>query len=191
MNHPPAIDYPLLGAAMQAYIDLGYQPVEVPWAVDEKYIEATLPLPIRSILTEVRYGDTVYQKTLVGSAEQGFLSMGLEPDRYVACTPCFRSEPEYNDHYQRWFMKIELFDNGPGADGYEMMEDAYRVMQRFSGCTPSVLATDEGHDLMINGIEVGSYGNRSVPGIETWAYGTGLALPRFSVAAGRPAFSKT
>ena len=71
------------------------------------------------------------------------------------------------------------------AKSYEhLLQHALMVMQSF-GTPLSVVATEEGHDLMLNGIEVGSYGHRSIPGIETWAYGTGLALPRFSVASAK------
>lgn len=45
-----------------------------------------------------------------------------------------------------------------------------------------VVDTDEGFDLQLGGIEIGSYGKRHHDSFGPWAYGTGLALPRFSVA---------
>ena len=54
-------------------------------------------------------------------------------------------------------------------------------MRRHSKNSVDVVPTKEGYDLMINGIEVGSYGLRMGNGYE-WVYGTGLAEPRFSVA---------
>lgn len=185
MKQTPAIDYALLGRAVAVYIEAGYTYVEVPWAVDDEFIAATLPDRIRTLLTEMRGDQCTFSATLIGSAEQGFLAMDLPPGQYVACTPCFRSEECYNDFYQRWFMKVELFDNRPGADGYEMMEDAHVFMQAYSDHTVVSIKTEDGYDLTINGIEVGSYGNRTTEKYGSWAYGTGLALPRFSVSAGR------
>ena len=47
---------------------------------------------------------------------------------------------------------------------------------------PTAVKTDEGYDLEINGIEVGSYGARYHAKIGWWAYGTGLAEPRYTTA---------
>ncbi len=52
-------------------------------------------------------------------------------------------------------------------------------MERFTEV--EIVATDEGWDLEVNGIEVGSYGFRQSGG-RRWACATGLALPRFDVA---------
>jgi hypothetical protein len=49
------------------------------------------------------------------------------------------------------------------------------------GVDATLFATQEGSDLMYKGLELGSYGMRMTPDISI-AYGTGLALPRFSLA---------
>jgi hypothetical protein len=45
----------------------------------------------------------------------------------------------------------------------------------------TIVKTEIGHDIELNGIEIGSYGWRQNQDI-IWAYGTGLAEPRFSIA---------
>ncbi|UIS25232.1 putative RNA polymerase alpha subunit C-terminal domain protein [Erythrobacter phage vB_EliS-L02] len=124
---------------------------------------------------------------LVGSAEQGFLSMNLPPDAYVGVTPCFRWE-RHNDLLTRdYFMKVELFVTSEEADLGHVMSDACEVMRiigddRDGACpTIDVVETEEGFDAMLGGVEVGSYGERATSS-QAWIYGTGLALPRFSVA---------
>lgn len=46
---------------------------------------------------------------------------------------------------------------------------------------PSIEKVDYGYDLLLSGIEVGSYGFREYKN-NKWIYGTGLAEPRFSQA---------
>ena len=46
-----------------------------------------------------------------------------------------------------------------------------------------IVKTEEGLDIELNGIEIGSYGYRSYKDFH-WIYGTALAEPRFSLAAG-------
>jgi len=61
----PLIDYGLLGQAITSYRHLGYKQIEVPWMVD------------RDICSSTFSGETfdVYDLTLVGSAEQGFVAI--------------------------------------------------------------------------------------------------------------------
>jgi hypothetical protein len=70
----------------------------------------------------------------------------------------------------------------------QMLKDAEYYHKRFSrlhnNSSVDIVATDEGYDININGIEVGSYGFREI-GDFMWVYGTGLAEPRFSQAVGR------
>lgn len=169
----PAIDWLLLGTAVEFYKSLGYQYVEVPYAVPEEIVRLTLPA--------IYDADTVPGLgSLVGSAEQSLLSMDLPPGSYMAVSPCFRPEPVLNEFYQRHFMKVELFQTGHGfMNPARMMLDAQTFMNQFA--ETEVLETPEGHDLTVGGIEVGSYGFREAGG-RKWACATGLALPRFSVA---------
>lgn len=188
----PKIDYRILGEALSEYADRGYKYVEVPWLVPKKDIRATLPVPIPFIEAVLHLDDdddmaqTHYRSLggLVGSAEQGFLSMNLPAGAYCGITPCFRHEPETNLFYQTGFMKLELFVNAREADWTRVMSDAEEVMSILLGDSARITTekTPEGADLMLGGIEIGSYGVRSTPEHGEWVYGTGLALPRFSVA---------
>lgn len=186
MNITPKIDYALLGEAVQFYKSLGYEYREVPWAVPAAAIDATLPPECDRVVLVVgnKRRDTDYHTTaneLVGSAEQGFITLDLPPGRYVGVTPCFRVEDQYDVLRQSMFMKVELFDNTADPDELPMMLEAQRFAQ-VHGVNAKIVETDIGHDLMADDIEIGSYGYRTIAPYGRWAYGTGLALPRFSVA---------
>lgn len=192
----PKIDYPLLGQAVSEYIKRGYRYVEVPWMVKPRDIYATLDERAACIRTGFQI-DLAGRKEmhpwredrgncLVGSAEQGFLSMNLPPDAYVGVTPCFRWENKTDLLTRDYFMKVELFVTSEEADLSRVMDDAHEVMQVIGDAnepkfTIDVQETGEGYDFMLAGIEIGSYGERATANQE-WIYGTGLALPRFSVA---------
>lgn len=195
----PKVDYKLLGKALGEYEKRGYQYVEVPWTVTEACIRATLPETCPAFamaIVEHQAPDTYHEfgaaSRLVGSAEQGFLSLDLKPGAYVGVTPCFRYEPTGDDFLHRTaFMKVELFvripfdkdeaNMTPGTAIDHVLTDAQEVMGLLAGRKPEVVTTPEGFDLEIGGIEVGSYGERTFQE-QRWLYGTGLALPRFSVA---------
>lgn len=182
MNQPK-IDYALLGRAIDFYRYRGWTYVEVPWFASTAAIEATLPADAPRFIVAVEKGGEqgVVKKTPVGSAEQGLIAMKLPPGCYVACTPCFRVEPVHSVLYQDYFMKVELFDNR-GKDVYQNVIDDALAFFREIGVQPAVVQTDIGIDLELDGIEIGSYGIREHPDFGKWSYGTGLALPRFSVA---------
>jgi hypothetical protein len=174
-NSLTRIDWTLLAKAIAFYEQIGYEYVEVPYAVPKEIIRLTLP---------PEYDDSVQETApfgcLVGSAEQSLLSMDLKPGSYVACSPCFRPEPVLNELYQYHFMKVELFQLGDDVmNPMQMLMDAKMFMSKFAHL--EVLRTDQGKDLTVDGIEVGSYGFREAAG-RKWACGTGLALPRFAVA---------
>lgn len=178
MTATPNIDWRMLGEAVVYYQSLGYQYVEVPYAVPKDIIRLTLPPEYDDAIQPVEpYG------CLVGSAEQSLLSMDLPDGSFMAVSPCFRPEPVLNEFYQKHFMKVELFQLGQGImNPMQMLLDAKTFMD--ARATTGVLRTPEGKDLTVDGIEVGSYGFRKAAGRE-WACGTGLALPRFSVARRR------
>ena len=170
------------------YYSFIYKPIEVPWIVSEKAIRATLPPEKIPFQTSGGY--------LVGSAEQSFIELTLTGNlncgKYVACSPCFRDEQE-DDLHQKTFMKVELFhrfssrpsDNNIQNNIANMIADAKCCFKALNAKLDNniikTLKTDEGFDLEINGIEVGSYGYREFDDIY-WVYGTGLAEPRFSIA---------
>ena len=167
--------------AMRYYKGCGFQNLEVPWFISEKAINATRPEGARLFNTPFGY--------LPASAEQSFIDMMLQDKlphgQYQTLTPCFR-----DDNLDEWhlnaFMKLELIDTRPSADYLEIMRWAQFCLGKWlipiDG--PKVDVVQIGpheHDLVIDGIEIGSYGKREFNGF-TWAYGTGLAEPRFTMA---------
>lgn len=173
------IDWQLLADAVHYYEYEGFEYVEVPYFVPDQIAAKTFE-GNGLLIAGTR-------NTLVGSAEQSFLDVISQTGRYVAVTPCFRREPHYNELSQPHFMKVELFDNRPEANVDEMLRLCATFMAR--RCPDiEIVRTDIGFDIMLNGIEVGSYGERHfVDGAcdLRWVYGTGLALPRFSLGRKR------
>lgn len=176
-----AINWARLGRAFDIFVASGYAPINVPWFVPKDVQLITCPYP-ENIMEVGHHG------ALIGSAEQAFIHMTLNGEiakgRYVALTPCFRDEPEDATH-SKTFMKIELYATGLDlhAEMNRMIADAMAVMIELGGVVPDKIQTREGWDLDINGVETGSYGVRAARNI-SWAYGTGLAEPRFSYAIG-------
>lgn len=168
----PEINWRLLGDAVVYYERLGYKYVEVPYVVPEEIIRLTLP-------PQYDADEVPGLGCLVGSAEQSLLSMDLPDGSYLAVSPCFRPEPVLNEFYQRHFMKVELFQLGGYMNPMQMLLHAQDFMSGYAKV--DVIRTDQGKDLVVDGVEVGSYGFRESGG-RKWACGTGLALPRFSVA---------
>lgn len=185
----PKIDYDLLARALCEYEARGYEYKECPWTVDANTIRKTIPNIGGAF--RLSYGGGPDESTLwsdgpnflVGSAEQSFLMLDLPPGRYVGITPCFRYE-DHEDILTRYmFMKVELFVTSDETDLRDVIEVAYDVLDALAGRQHKidVVDTEEGFDFMLGGIEIGSYGERTI-GDLSWIYGTGLALPRFSAA---------
>jgi seryl-tRNA synthetase len=178
------INWARIGLAVQHYQSLGFEYIETPWIVDRKSSSITCPDTARAITTDFEYTD------LVGSAEQGFIHLCRtqqmpEGVNFVSCGPCFRWERPFDELHQLHFMKVELFsrleDESRGDEtARELCNRANRFVRQF-GIAPEIVETDEGYDLEVNGIEIGSYGYRTHEEIGTWAYGTGLAEPRLSI----------
>lgn len=196
--------------AISWYESLGYTYVEMPWTASEEAVLATKPLDrlpcciVEESPQAVREG-TGGAKHLIGSAEQGFIDMMLDgrivpgilgPNLYVAATPCFRSD-EVDLLHQKTFFKVELCS----ISKYDTVREYREVMLDAFDFMASLLPEDEARnltpvkvsktqtDLELNGIEVGSYGIRkcTIGGKRLqWTYGTGLAEPRFSIAAKQP-----
>lgn len=175
-----AVNWNYLARSLDAYVVLGYRRVEAPWAIPAEFNKITCQ-------DEGRIFDVKGLGSLVGSSEQSFLFMELTglitPGRYVTLTPCFRNEKETESH-KPYFMKTELYSSVPGVslrDAEEMLRQTTYVIREICGVEPTPVKTDEGWDLEVNGVEVGSYGLRRHEG-HSWAYGTGLAEPRLSYA---------
>lgn len=192
----PLIDYTMLGMAVSKYKYLGYQYVEVPWVVSKKEIRATLPHEFGYFEQMIEENVTSESSCecasspsyssrggLVGSAEQGFLALDLPEGMYVGVSPCFRDERNIDMLTRPYFMKVELFS--PGARCADvMLKHAAAIMYHWLADDALIhqKQTEDGIDLMIGDIEIGSYGTRETSTHGVWSYGTGLALPRFSVA---------
>jgi len=175
-----AVNWNILAKAMEHYGRSGYEVVEMPWFVPVETQMLTCPREDWIVKVEGHGG-------LVGSSEQSFIAADLKGElgkgKFVACTPCFRNEPYYDNLHRVGFMKVELYRNDIVTDDAvrEMMEDAASFMCMMAGMVIGTEDTPQGQDLTIGGIEVGSYGKRSIPGL-SWVYGTGVAEPRFSTA---------
>jgi hypothetical protein len=177
-----AIDWMWIGKAVQFFIDNEYDYKEVPWVVGNQAISSTIP-----------FGKSAFSLThpilapgfLVGSAEQSFVQLmlegGLPKGKYCAASPCFRDDV-IDQWHQLYFFKVELIEMSPNSQNvFEIMDCARAFMENLGNCHIDVHKTYEGYDLILNGKEIGSYGNRQINEFN-WTYGTGLALPRFGQA---------
>lgn len=177
------INWSFLTRSLDHFRYNGFAPLEVPWLVSEKACRMTCPSFVR--LQESQPG-----LFLVGSAEQSFLELELQSKlpkgRYVALSPCFRDEPVLDLLHQRHFMKVELYISKGINDNTvdNLVEECMRnfsMLIRGHDADLQVVRTQDGYDIELNGIEVGSYGLRSVDSL-VWVYGTAMAEPRFSIA---------
>lgn len=180
------INWEYIGKALSFYKSLGYKYLEAPWVVSDEAIALTLPFG--------RKGTSCYQGsrrlgTLVASAEQSFIELMLRnvhlAGAYVAATPCFRDDSEDILH-QKYFFKVELFQRAEdleaaGQFAYDMALKAQDFFGSLGEMT-SLRQTDIGWDIELNGAELGSYGARRNNDL-VWAYGTGIAEPRFSIVS--------
>lgn len=161
-------DWLMLTEALQYYQQRGYRYVDVPWIVPDEIARMTFD----------GEGLACQAGTLIGSAEQGFLALDVaKGDKLMSASPCFRNEPVVDELHRLWFMKVELYLEGSRVQ--EVLADALKYAQMYLDA--EVVSTAEGFDIMASGIEIGSYGERSVSN-RRWTYGTGIALPRFTMA---------
>lgn len=179
------IDWWLIGEAVSHYTAAGLKYIEAPWFVSDAAVMVTMP--------PGRKGHRTQDGPLVGSAEQSFIQLmmngTLPPGKYVAATPCFRDD-EVDELHHRYFMKVELIQVCEPRDlGFEIKIQLHKVVkqaleffQQHHAGDYQVVETEQGFDIELNGIEIGSYGYREHEQFR-WVYGTGLAEPRFSTAA--------
>lgn len=177
------INWQNIAKAIDFYTVHGFEYIETPWIVDYKTIEITCPDP-QKIITVDESGGTLHG--LVGSAEQGFLQLVLDGKlsgvNYVSAGSCFRLEKE-DELHQSQFFKVELFSKCINGDrAIQASRELLRRANKFMNYQAVEVQTEEGFDLEINGVEVGSYGARFHSKIGWWAYGTGVAEPRYSYA---------
>lgn len=178
------INWHNISNAIDFYQSLGYKYIEVPWFVSKRAIEATFPTNSNKFTCNIG--------TMVGSAEQSFIQLMLdnkiEADKYVAASPCYRDDI-IDELHSLTFFKVEIISIFNKKEilklNYDLNDIVYNAKEFFNILAPykkiDVISTKEGIDLEINGIEIGSYGIRSLENWN-WVYGTGYADPRFSLA---------
>jgi len=169
-----------ISQAINFYQSEGFTYVDTPWVVPLDTLQLTTT---KVLISTPEYGKKF---GLVGSAEQGFIQLGMEGKlnstiKYVSAGPCFRTDtPDFL--HQSYFFKVELFamcnsEEQASQTAIEFRDIAMSVMP-----AAYPIETDIGWDLEVNYIEVGSYGIRNISKIGWVAYGTGLAEPRYSTA---------
>lgn len=181
------IDYELLADACKYYSKIGFIQVEVPWIVEPHYSTMTLAPGDTDNAYVLNDGNR-----LVCSGEQGLIRHAafgrLKPNTdYFSVTPCFRKDDVNIKNsvatHSNWFIKLELFRFA--CDPFIYSRFAWQARTFFSevGVETIIMETPFGCDLTHKGLELGSYGSRILPTINmNMVYGTGLALPRFSLA---------
>jgi aspartyl/asparaginyl-tRNA synthetase len=190
------IDYDKIGFAVAYYGGFGFKYIDAPWIVSEEAVNATAPVGVRMF--------TTFAGELVASGEQSFIEMRKEllsapgfPALFQCVTPCFRDELVQDQWHLQYFMKNELIavchpthdkNQIPWAAIDFLIRNALSFYKKFvkdEDAIQVVKAPQENSvvntDILINGIEVGSYGYRYYDDF-CWAYGTGIAEPRFSQA---------
>lgn len=166
------------------YYQQFFQIITVPLCVDKESVFHTLPKnnPFISPL-ERNNQDTSYY---VGSAEQSFINLYndgvLSKGSYLALTPCQRTEIEDDIHFSI-FLKIELIIIGEHKRDY-VLSLAHKFFNTFSENINIIPSGNKEHelDILINNIEVGSYGINNMKDGVPYTYGTGIAEPRLTYA---------
>lgn len=189
----------LLHLAIQWWQTQGFMYVDLPWMVPGGYAAAHRPAFCRDISTP--------HGSFVGSGEHSFLMLreqgllaGGAPG-FIGWTPCLRDESVLDETHQHGFMKAEWYVSLERTDvsGWRTRLDELMAAQEMMFRAVALYA--EGPigmridreecgaaqtDLVVAGLEVGSYGLRHFKG-QSYLYGTALALPRFTQALARVA----
>lgn len=191
----PARTLEHLAQALRDWQGQGAVYVDVPWVADARFVQGTRPQWAHGQDITTPYGQ------LLASGEQAMCAMMLEGKlkpglRYIGWTPCFRDEQQFDDLHHFYFIKAEIFQPlhasaHPDEAVLELVDQARVLFEHWAhavkpGAQVVVVPTlPEQWDIEIDGVEVGSYGSRFVPGTTLrYLFGTALAEPRFSRALG-------
>ncbi len=170
------MNYERIAESIQFYQRRGYTWVDTDWIVSQQTIQTTFSGDL----------EKCHLGYLVGSAEQGFIQLiqsgQICPGNYVSAGPCFRFGDNGQPGKHPYFFKVELCSVGQTMQLAKIISDANTYLKG------QVVPTEEGFDIEINGIEVGSYGSRNIDGM-LWHYGTGLAEPRYTEATSKGKYS--
>ncbi len=164
--------------AVLYYKERGYKEADFPYYANIEAINVTMP---KGNIALPHIGDTAY----VGSAEQSFIDCILNDEAYegsfMAFSPCHRDEQHLSSKTNLIFSKLELYSTE--VPYIDILLDAKEFIIREYGILRDNIEkvkTKDGCDLMLNGVELGSYGMRTVNGF-TYAYGTGITFPRWNI----------
>lgn len=172
------IDYGRLDRSVKFYDEFGFKRIESPWTVTKAVSGITKPKD--KIDWEINGKD----KVLVASGEQSFLYLYLKgflpKGKYQTITPCFREEV-FDETHTKYFIKNELIitDNVNRDELVKVVDTCKKFFEKELNRKVDIINTEEGFDLEVDEIEIGSYGIRSC-GYLDWIYATGLAEPRMT-----------
>lgn len=172
------IDYSLIDRSINYYANLGFKRIESPWTVTKAVSSITKPENKNNF--EIVGKD----KVLVASGEQSFLYLYLKNflplGKYQTVTPCFRDET-FDLTHTKYFIKNELIitDNVDDQNLNSMIAVCRNFYEQELKKNTWIKKTNDGYDIEVEGIEVGSYGIRKCDYL-TWIYGTGCPEPRIS-----------
>lgn len=173
------IDYGRLDRSINFYETRGFSRIESPWTVTEAISNVTNPKD--TVDWKIQGKD----KALVASGEQSFLYLYLKgflpPGRFQTITPCFRNEP-FDLYHSKYFIKNELIitDKVTTDELFDVISYCQSFFEGELCRKVDRVNTEKGVDLVVDGIELGSYGISSCEFLQ-WIYATGLAEPRFSM----------
>src|SRR5271154_5592967 len=199
MRYVGSLQYARMLDAREYYEECGFQYIDVPWAVGRDAILLTRPPQIKGEPFNYEAGGiTLYP---VASAEQSFLQMQIDAiatgkpitGSYCTMTPCFRNEDVLDELHQPYFFKLELisWDKTTSEDLNKMIAAARLYIEHddpdiwvdvIKNNAVDPISVAQQYDLVgaLTKIELGSYGIREHPKVGRWAYGTGLAEPRYT-----------
>lgn len=186
-------DLIILSNALDFYKTRGYREVELYPMCNELAYSATSPFEKGSSAYEANRLVGYPFEFLVASGEQSFIDATIQgslssDNLYIGTTGCFRPELDRRMLKFPYFTKSELYLYTKSASKAEeafqrMANDALAFMSHTHHNLAMILTAD-GLDIISKKegkfVELGSYGQRysSSLGIH-WAYGTGVAVPRF------------
>lgn len=171
------IDFKLLNDSVDYYSHCGFSRIEAPWTVTPQVDDITRPE--EKIPFELKHND----KRLVASGEQSFLYLYLKgflpKGQFQTITPCYRYEA-FDFLHTKYFMKNELIKTDLVSDRAleEIVNKCLNFYQKYIPLA-TVVKTEAGYDIEVDGKELGSYGIRSCEFLD-WIYATGCAEPRTS-----------
>jgi len=179
----------VLMEALRFYSSKGYAPIDVPLVVDMDVSEHTKPEGVPELYHGKVDGE---HKCYVASGEQSLIQLHKEGKlpygMYMTVTPCYRHERFTSDTHYLMFMKRELIVVGvPFLYSDNVVEDIVDHAREFflsQGKDVNRWSNDNngGIDLCdIKGVELGSYGYRTMLDGTGYVYGTGCAFPRVSL----------